>query len=88
MAVYMRKLRQKTSNFSKIPHILKIDDDRWRTVSLKNQIFILCPEQQTHLLQISNNIPSILSSCSRLFAIKNTNFARNVISGHVSAKNS
>jgi hypothetical protein len=62
---------------------LKFDDDRWRTVSLKNQIFILCPGQQTLVLQISSNIPSILSSCSRLFAIKNTHFARNIIFGHV-----
>jgi hypothetical protein len=68
--------------------MLKFDDDRWRTVSLKNQIFILCPGQQTHLLQISSNIPAILSSCSRLFATENTHFARNVIFGHVSAKNS
>jgi hypothetical protein len=68
--------------------MLKFDDDRWRIVSLKNQIFILSPWQQTHVLQISGNIPSILSSCSRLFAIENKHFARNVIFGHVSAKNS
>jgi hypothetical protein len=38
--------------------------------------------QQTHVLQItSTNISSILSSSSKLFAIKNTHLARNFIFG-------
>jgi hypothetical protein len=74
--IHLHRASGHASNFSQIPHILKFDDDRWRTVSLKNQIFILCPGQQTPVLQISSNIPSILSSCSRLFAIKNIQSVR------------
>jgi hypothetical protein len=53
----------------------------------KTKYLYIVLDNKRILLQISSNIPSILSSCSRLFAIKNTHFARNVIFGHVSAKN-
>jgi hypothetical protein len=46
-----------------------MNEGRWRTVSLKNQIFILCSGQQRHVLQISSNIPSILRPCSRVFTV-------------------
>jgi hypothetical protein len=51
-------------------------------------LYFVLDNKRMYVLQISSNIPSILSSCSRLFAIKNTHFARNVIFDHVSAKNS
>ena len=45
-------------------------------------LYFVLDNKRMHVLQIWSNIPSILSrSCSRLFAIKNTQFARNVIFG-------
>ena len=62
-------LVQITNILTKYFTYAEIGDDRWRAVSLKLQIFILCYGQRKHVLKYSINI-------TRLFATKNPHFCR------------
>jgi hypothetical protein len=62
--------------FSKVPQIMKFDDDRWRTVSHSGQ--------QTHVCKF-NVIFHQYYVPARDYLPSKTHFARNVIFGHVLA---